>query len=413
MDIDELVIKLKIDSTGVVSGVKIGEGEFKKFKDSAKVAADDVEHQSARMVQGFSQVTKELLGLGAVILGLGGMKDLVANTVGAATATGNAASVFGLDPEMLSRWEGAMKSFGIAAGTTQGAIGGVAKAIADLKLRGGGDLLKGSIALQQMGITNPSTDPERLLLQIHQALQSPKNQGPGVAQSILSDFPSVLPILRGLQAPNLLDLMRDSQTATRQQIDAAQKVRESFTKLENAADRASNKLLEMAAKPLTNAAETTAKAIDNIISGKPNTPLPLFGLENATAGSWKEWLRGFVSQMGQNESIMGAGISPSWDMASRFGEWSQGAPQRYVPMHAETRSLPTEGKLGDRYPGLTNFRSPASAAAAAGIGFQRPSDNINVTINMTAPPGGDPRTFAGMMAFELRRTLPSIVGAAR
>jgi hypothetical protein len=411
MDIDELVVKLRLDPTGMVQGVKVGDREFKKFKDSAKVAADDVEHQAGRMVQGFSQVTKELLGLGAVILGLGGLKNLISGTVGAATATGNVASVFGLDPEMLSKWQGAMKAFGIEAGTTAGAIGGVAKSIADLRLRGGGDLLKGSIALQQMGITNPSMDPEKLLLQIQQALQNPKNQGPGVAQSILSDFPSVLPILRGLQASNLNELLKESQTATRQQIQAAQDVKESFTKLENAADRAANKLLEMVAPSATKAAETTAKAIDNIISGKPNTPLPLFGLEG---GDFRGWIRNLVRQMGYDELQMQGGVLPQMSFGDRFGEWPAGAPGRYVPMRPETRSLP-DGKGTDRYPGLNTFRSPASAAAAAGIGFQRPSDNINITanVNVTVPPGADPRTFGGLVATSLKQALPSVIGASR
>ena len=76
---------------------------------------------------------------------------------------------------------------------------------------------------------------------------------------------------------------------------------------------------------------------------------------------------------------------------------------------------PPEGQTAvqwDRYPSLT-FPSIAKAAAASGVGFQRSSDNINVTINMTAPPGSDPRTFSGMIAMELRRSLPSAVGAAR
>ena len=264
MTLDELVIKLTLDPRGLSEGTKTAVDSIKKFQDAAKKEADDVEHQTGRMVQGFSQVTKELLGLGAVLLGIGGIKEMVTKTVGEAAGTGRAGAIFGLDPEMLNKWQGAMEHFGVSAETTAGAIGEVATSIARLKHFGQGDLLKGSIMLQMLGITNPSDDPFKLLTQTTAAIQKHPEivKEPGFLRAMMQEFPAMAPLQIGLQSSQLQQFLATSQTATKGQIDAAIQLSQAATDLKQAAERISNRIMESSA-PAATAIEKTAAFIDS------------------------------------------------------------------------------------------------------------------------------------------------------
>jgi hypothetical protein len=404
MNIDELVVTFSLDPTKFNQGTKEGRDLLKKFKDEVKKTADDTDAQSARMVDGFSRVTKELLGLGAVALGIGGLKDMAQATVAAGTATGRLAAFFDLDPQMLNRWQSAMKNFGIEAGVTAGAIGTLATAIATLKLKGGGSMLAGSQALGAMGITNPSEDPETLLRQINQALQNPKNRTPAMAAALAQDIPGISTILLGLESSRLPELLATSATATAKQIEAAGKITDAFIEVEKSVDRIKNKAMEIAAPGAESFARTTAKNIDDFTStflGKgdspaPRTPLPtIFG-----AAGFKNWLLGFVDQMATDEQ-MGVPLSrPDADVSRPAAR-----PWEIIP---DTRAWGPEGfKTRDRYPRLGRQAS-SSVPPAAGMGTIYDDHSIVANVTVNVPVGTDPRTIGGMIATSLKGALPGI-----
>ncbi len=406
MDIDELVIKLSLDPKGLISGVKIGDAEFKKLRESSKKAADDVESQASRMVQGFSQVTKELLGLGAVILGVGGLKDLAVKTTQAAAATGNFASVFGLNEEMLNKWEGAMRRFGISADTTRNSIGSLAVAIAELKAKGGGPMQEAILALSQMGITNPDLDDiNHLLLQINQAFAHPPPgmDKPGMEALIAKVTPGIFPMLRGLQAPDLADLLERSATATKEQMAAAQRITNDWVELALRLERIINRLLPESEGPSKKITGGLGKIAEGDVLGglrDLDTAVPSPGLGSFATG----FNKGVMDRLSDIFSLPSPGGAAPWTQlpfSPMMDHSVPVSPYGGLPYSDALAGIERRGRQS-----TNQFISPAQSTDDHSL-------VVNATVNVTASPGADPRTFGGLVATSLKQALPSVIGATR
>jgi hypothetical protein len=408
MDIDELVIKLSLNPEGLSRGTKEAIASIDKFRIAAKKEADDVEHQTGRMVQGFSQVTKELLGLGAVLLGIGGIKDVIQSTVGRAAGTGTAATIFGIDPAQLSAFENAMERAGVSVDTTRASVGGLATDIARLIHMGEGSLLKGAPALAQLGITEFDRNPIDFAMKFHQALMKNPEvlKEPGLANLIASQVQGLQPMLAGLASPKLDEWLKDAHGASAAQTQAGKDLSASAVALQQAAKAIANAAMESSAPQAIEA----MKAGEELLSGRPGSAASHAGK------AINPWLVSVgEAAIGIDRTILGwLGIQPKTNLDrinDRFGDWPK-------PADPERRSLPPQGQKGgyDRYPGLGGtFPSVAAAMSASGTGFQRSNDNISITANVTVTPpsGADPRTFGGLVATSLKQALPSIIGATR
>jgi hypothetical protein len=264
--IDELVISLALDASRFNAQQQQAVNALRKFEQQATTSGTNTERAAQKMVDGFSRVTKEILGVGAAILGVNGLKDLAVNLTTVAAATERMSQAFELDPEMLNKWQGFLQAVGNQDfGTTAASLGALSKAVQEFRLTQKGPLLEAIPWLGRLGVSpadimtgTVSQAVNSMLLKIGNNINRPENIG--VRTELLSHLPGATPtMMRGLERAPTQAVLDKYLTATADQMRAASHMMEAITELAQALRRKLNALLPDAEEPVVSVATKLAK----------------------------------------------------------------------------------------------------------------------------------------------------------
>lgn len=387
--IDSLVISLSLDASKFDASQRMSMQNLRRFEEQAKTSGTNVETSAKKMVDGFSNVTKEILGLGAAILGVSGLKDLLVNTVQTSAALGRQASVLDVNTEALNRWVNAARLAGVASGVAQGSIASLVTRLGALRTGQATPSELGARALAALGITNADfANWEHFLLQVSKGLQQP--QAPGVRAALADEIPSIGPLMPLLQrGPEAVQaFLRESTTATKEQTDAAQRLVTEMTRLILAMEKLTNALIPKIEGPATG----VIHGIKEITQG--NVLKGLREIDQATSFSWVPGNRPIGAPAAAatpppagpfSGATLFRGFRSSRDVGygtdfGRFSSAREGIPGGWVAPY---------------------LQAPIRPAAAGAEGFTRGGDTSNDnsrtvhigSIHIDAPPGADPFQF--------------------
>lgn len=394
MTIDELVVTLSLDPTKFREGTKEGEKLLRTFRGEAKKAADDSERSAAKMADGFSRVTKELLGLGLAITGANSIKNLVVGTVQAADAQGRLAAALGVTVERYSAWVNLARRAGVDQGAASAGISALRAAAQGVAEGSLNPNAAGQAQMAKLGLTSPDWGNwEHLAQQLVQAFD-PKNpliaNAPGARITAAQAIPggdTFLQIANQFKASDLAKELAASVTATHEQAAAARDLVKAFTELQLAIEKKINQLIPEAAPE----AKKVMSAAQSAVGGDFGPALDLdTEVGKNVAGGFNtigNWIKdAFVRHM----------IEPDkWHKWVSTGDARGGPQQEFGPWpntSPEWRNLPREGfKNRDRFPGL----GPGASSGSAG-GSVDNSRTVRIdAVHLSVPPGTrDPQAFA-------------------
>jgi hypothetical protein len=199
--IDSLLVTLGLDASGFKKGsdeaqaaqaklseqaAKSGKAielQEKKLSDAQITRAKELDARSKTMMQGFSKIRNEALALFAVFTGGVGLKNFIANTIGAAAGLDRMSANLGMSAKDLAEWQLAAKH---AGGTADGITDQIRQANSELAQRelGGGnsDALTATYSLaNRYGVdsTNILKDGNSLLMIRADILKKMNEESPG------------------------------------------------------------------------------------------------------------------------------------------------------------------------------------------------------------------------------------------
>jgi hypothetical protein len=394
--IDELVIKIAMDATGFNVQMQQAGNTVQQFRQNVKVAATDAEKSASKMVDGFSRVTKEVLGVGAAILGVNGLKDLAVNLTTVAAATERMAQAFELDPEMLNKWQGFLQAVGNQDfGTTAASLGALSKAVQEFRLTQKGPLLEAIPWLGRLGVSpadimkgTVSQAVNSMLLKIGNNINRPENVG--VRTELLSHLPGATPtLMRGLERVPTQAVLDKYLTATADQMQSASRMMEAITELAQALRRKLNALLPDAEKPVVSVAQKLAKGD---ISGAANDVNEITG-RSGTRG--QRQVEQFIS--GQFER--GSWLDNLLMIGS--GHHDPAAP-------AKRTFFPDPGPVGVPPAVLDTTTMPRTPRFPDGSRRGSGGNTINFTTNMNGVKTDNPQAWADAWADRVGSVFPTL-----
>lgn len=116
--VDAFLVTVGIDTSSAVKAQKTTEQIYAKTKQNATDTGKAIEDSSKRAAEGISKITKEVLGLFALLVGARGIKDFVSDMITADAALGRFAQNLGQSPQVISSWEQAAQRMGGSAEAT-------------------------------------------------------------------------------------------------------------------------------------------------------------------------------------------------------------------------------------------------------------------------------------------------------
>jgi hypothetical protein len=352
------------------------------------------------MADGFSRVTKELLGLGLAIAGANGLKNLVVGTVQAADALNLQSRALDVNAQALNKWVNTARraDSSLSAGAAQGAFGGMIRTLGGVLTRQITPQQAGLPQLQALGITNPDwANWEHFAQQVVEGFQRHQDAFPGQRASLAAAIPGgdvLLQIANQFKTTGELQrALADSVTATQEQTDAARRLTEQMSELRQAFERQFNKGIPLIEPGATEA----AKGVKDVVEGRFSSAFQ-HGVEldkMAVRGVWN-FLTGLFEETP-------SGMRGARHARHRRHGMAAGAvdeppvEQLYQPElgdiptpRARPRIFMPGQKIGDRFPGL----GQTSASGAGGSVNNSRSIRID-QVTLTLPPGTrDPQAFA-------------------
>jgi hypothetical protein len=349
--LDELVVKIVLNGQEFEAQVNKADQGVKKFAQQTVQSATVAERAAQKMVDGFSRVTKEILGVGAAILGVNGLKDLAVNLTQVAAATERMAEAFEIDPEMLNKWQGFLQAVGNQDfSTTAASLGALSKAVQEFRLTQKGPLLEAIPWLARLGVSpadimtgTVSQAVNSMLLKIGANVNRPENAG--VRTELLSHLPGMTPtMMRGLERAPTQAVLDSYLSATAAQMASASRMMEAITDLARALTKKLNALLPEAEEPVVSISRKLAKGD---VGGALNDLDEMAGrgslsgqkqIEDLIKGQFERgsWLDNFLM-------IGGGHHEPDIPVKRLFSPAQTGAP----PTVLDTSTMPTTPRYHD------------------------------------------------------------------
>ena len=301
--IDELVISLSLNAQNFTQQQQQAIQQLRQFQQTATQTATVGERAAQKMIDGFSRLTKEVLGVGAAILGVNSLKELAVKTVDAAAGVERLATALDINPVLANKWSNLMRVFaGQAPGVTVSALGELKRAVEQFQLTSSGPFLEARPTMTAMGLRMPNINEkpdkfiEQFLLALGEAAKLPKNRDN--LSYLLSNIPGMSALNLGLRQPNLAQELDRLQTLTKEQVEAADKIKQRFSEAAIVVERQVNKLLIPAERAIEKFEKT-------FINPPPGTPLPLPG-----GGGFGGMVYGFFNTMGEMGTTETGGAFP-------------------------------------------------------------------------------------------------------
>lgn len=388
--IDELVISLSLDARNFNAQQHQAVNNLRKLEQQAATSGTNTERAAQKMVDGFSRVTKEILGVGAAILGVNGLKDLAVNLAQVAAATGRMAEALELDPEMLNKWQGFLRAVGNQDfGTTTASLGALSKAVQEFRLTQRGPLGGENLAwLARMGISpadimagTTSQAVNAILLKVGQNINSPANAD--VRSTVLDRLPGMTPTLvRGLERSPTQKMLDSYLTATAAQMASASRMMEAITELALALTKNLNTLLPDAEKPVVSIANKLAKG--DVAGALTEADTTTGALATQGRKDLFEAIAGWLSHI-----------------PSPAAEFSRTHPGQPAPGQTY---FPDPGPIGVPPAVLDTSTMPRTSRFPDG---NRRGGNVtnNITANISAPKSDDPRMWADIWADRVKAAM--------
>lgn len=394
MEIDSLIVSLRLDPRQFNQAQKESLEQIRKFEVEAKKAGAGVENSAQKMTDGFSRVTKELLGLGLALAGANGLKDLVIGTVQSADAIGKQARALDVAAGAWSAYANAAERAGMNVGEAASGFKNMFEAVAGVRAHVPGSLerLGQQYILPIVGPNADFYDAPHLIQQLFEGLQKlPKDSGlrSEFARHVASG-PAILAMAQQFKGQDLNKVLAESVTITEEQAEAARNLTTSMVDLKQAIERQLNKLL-----PGT---EQAVKDAQEFATGKG--PLPFPG-----PTSWegfKTMMRNAITTMGESDpqampppgpAAYGSGIG--FHRLGRQHRWSNPFPDEPPPQLLDVDNMRPHrrrgGKEGDRF----EQHSSTDNSKSVHIG----------QVTVVAPAGSSPEQFAQRFAAAVQASI--------
>lgn len=380
--LDELVIKIVLNGREFEAQLNTANQGVKKFSEQTAQSATVAERGAQKMVDGFSRVTKEVLGVGAAILGVNGLKDLAVNLTQVAGATERMAEAFEIDPETLNKWQGFLQAVGNQDfGTTAASLGALSKAVQEFRLTQKGPLLEAIPWLGRLGVSpsdimtgSVSQAVNSMLLKIGGNVNRPENAG--VRTELLSHLPGMTPtMMRGLERSPTQALLDKYLTATTAQMQSDSRMMEEIAELALALRKRLNTLLPEAEGPVTGLVGAGKKVVAGDVSG---------GLADANKILGKE------ADQGRRELQDALG---SW-----LGSYLPGGTPHDSASPPKKTYFPDPGPMGVPPTPLDTSTMPGTSRFPDGRRRSGNVTNNNITANISAPKSDNPKLWADIWA---------------
>lgn len=402
--IDQLIISLSLNATGFTQGQQQAIQQLRQFQSQATTSANSVQNSTQAMVNGFQNVTREILGLGAAFLGVSGLKDLVVGTVTAGANVDVLTKSINLNVEALNRWQNVGRQFGVTAEATAAAIGNIATLQQQLRQgKVGPEALGGPSLFALAGITTDelaNLSPFDLL----QRVAGGTRAHPADAAGLLAGTPFA-PLQPQLQAPDLNKRLDESLTLTREQAKAAQDVRDQFVQLTELLEGRFNKALLENIQPIKELIEAIRKLAHGDFSGAQDLNVKLGGQADEGLHGIGSWIWGMLSKpgnlpaTGQGSPLMSSGDGGGGLPLPRGRPFSGAYSASDVSADAE------RGNTGNRGTGrwiAPYLNTPIGHESLNAGGFDRfgdvNTDNSSAIhiahVSITPPPGTDANAWA-------------------
>jgi hypothetical protein len=377
--IDELVISLSLNASNFNAQQQQAINTLKKFEQQATATATNTERGAQKMVDGFSRVTKEVLGVVAAILGVNGLKDLAVNLTTMAAATERMAGAFEIEPETLNKWQEFFKAIGQQDfSTTSSSLGALSKAIQEFRATQQGPLLAAIPWLSKLHISpadimagTPSQALNTMLLKAGANINNPENKG--IQAEILSHIPGMTPpMMESLKTAPTQKVLDSYLSATAEQMRSAAHMMKEIEDLARELRKKLNTYLPDADKVVTGVVGAGKKLIQGDVVGAFEEG------NKVTLPPYLETLR----------KLQGAIEKPILNMFS--------APHPDAP--AKRIFFPDPGPLGAPPTPLDTSTMPRTPRFPDGRRSGGNVTNNNITANISAPKSDDPQTWADRWA---------------
>lgn len=139
--IDNLVVKLGLDTTDFVAGEKKVASGLEDTKKSTEKVGKNIAADGKKGAEFFGQLEKAALKFFAVLTAGRGLADFTRTVVGTGAQLDRMSKVFGTSADRLSRWQGAVRQSGGTADGFVGTMQGLSSALTELKLTGNTGIL--------------------------------------------------------------------------------------------------------------------------------------------------------------------------------------------------------------------------------------------------------------------------------
>ena len=134
--IDSLLVQLKLDPADFKKGSKDIVDTSKKTVDEVVKGGKTIEESATKTADSISKITREVLGLYAVFVGARGIKEFIADLVGADAALGRFSRNLNTSPQTLYAWGAAAERVGGSSEATAATFERIGKALYDLHRNG-------------------------------------------------------------------------------------------------------------------------------------------------------------------------------------------------------------------------------------------------------------------------------------
>lgn len=309
--IDELVVKLGFDTTGVKKGRAETSAELKKTRDEAATFAKQLSADGAKASEFFSAIKVQALSLLGVFLGGKGIESYIRDTTKSLADMGRAAVSIGISTQDLQAFTLAIERMGGSGSAAQSSLEGIAVALKQWQTYADNpDFL---IFLNKIGAT-ANMKPFEIMQKFSGFVHANENTPQGI--QTIKQFgamggidPSTIQSLIQMEATSSLtaELARSRElgdVASKEQIAESQALQTAIKSLEQAVDGLAKALLNQVSSPLTKAIDDFTQTIidlrklPEISKQQPPIPEPTSG-PNAWANrnqgkgplpSWWDWL---------------------------------------------------------------------------------------------------------------------------
>ena len=137
--LDALIVTLGLDASKFTAGSKAIDAHLRGMSERSDATAKGMELGAKRIVEGFSRVRTELLGLFALLVAGRGLKELTADITGGDASLGRLAKTLDMSASDLAKWEGAARRAGGSVEGMAGSFATFSAKVEDWELLGKGD----------------------------------------------------------------------------------------------------------------------------------------------------------------------------------------------------------------------------------------------------------------------------------